>query len=169
MHDIVYHNKETILSYFRNMSKWLKRFMHTLTRQIFMLSIQLFWERLSEAVHATIPKLWVVWSSLFFKEISKNGTRGHGCMFENDKGKQSRFNSCIQLGTVHWLYSILPFGIVVCTFFSTTFLEIAVSPHLSAPTDWYLARGLILFFLYMPNNPSDILTFLTRSLYNLGF
>ena len=32
--------------------------------------------------------LWVVLSSLFFKEISKNGTRGRGCMFARAKGKQ---------------------------------------------------------------------------------
>ena len=31
--------------------------------------------------------LWVVLSSLFFKEISK-GTRGHGRMFARAKGKQ---------------------------------------------------------------------------------
>ena len=29
-------------------------------------------------------------------------------------------------GTVYWSYPILPFGIVACTFFSTTFLEITV-------------------------------------------
>ena len=29
-------------------------------------------------------------------------------------------------GTAHWSYPILPFGIVACTFFPTTFLEIAV-------------------------------------------
>ena len=32
--------------------------------------------------------LWVVLSLLFFKEIWKNGTRGHGLMFESGKGKQ---------------------------------------------------------------------------------
>ena len=31
--------------------------------------------------------LWVVLSSLFFKEICKNGTRGHGYMFAIAKGK----------------------------------------------------------------------------------
>ena len=31
---------------------------------------------------------WVVLSSLFFKEIWKNDTRGHGCMFVSAKGKQ---------------------------------------------------------------------------------
>ena len=34
--------------------------------------------------------LWVVLSSLFFKEIWKNGTRGHGCMFARAKGKQQK-------------------------------------------------------------------------------
>ena len=29
-------------------------------------------------------------------------------------------------GTVYWLYPILPFGIVACTMFPITFLEIAV-------------------------------------------
>ena len=32
--------------------------------------------------------LWVVLNSLFFKQISKNGTRGHGHMFATAKGKQ---------------------------------------------------------------------------------
>ena len=34
--------------------------------------------------------LWVVLSSLFFKEIWKNGTRGHGGMFARAKGKQQK-------------------------------------------------------------------------------
>ena len=34
--------------------------------------------------------LWVVLSSLFFKEIWKNGTRGHGRMFARAKGKQQK-------------------------------------------------------------------------------
>ena len=34
--------------------------------------------------------LWVVLSSLFFKEIWKNGTRGHGRMFARPKGKQEK-------------------------------------------------------------------------------
>ena len=32
--------------------------------------------------------LWVVLNSLFFKEISNNGKRGHGRMFASAKGKQ---------------------------------------------------------------------------------
>ena len=40
--------------------------------------------------------LWVVLSSLFFKEIWKNGTRGHGCMLqvrELKESNKSRFDS----------------------------------------------------------------------------
>ena len=34
--------------------------------------------------------LWVILSSLFFKEIWKNGTWGHGSMFASAKGKQQK-------------------------------------------------------------------------------
>ena len=34
--------------------------------------------------------LWVVFSSLFFKEISKNGKKFHGRMFASAKGKQQK-------------------------------------------------------------------------------
>ena len=34
--------------------------------------------------------LWVVFSSLYLKEISKNGTRGHGRMFASASGKQQK-------------------------------------------------------------------------------
>ena len=34
--------------------------------------------------------LWVVFSSLVFKEISKNGKKGHGRMFASAKGKQQK-------------------------------------------------------------------------------
>ena len=54
-------------------------------------SISLFRERLSKKVHATIPKgIWVVLSSLFFKEFLKNGTRDHGHMFVSAKAKQEK-------------------------------------------------------------------------------
>ena len=36
-------------------------------------------------------------------------------------------------GTVYWSYPILPFGIVVCTLFPTTFLEITANARLSWP------------------------------------
>ena len=35
--------------------------------------------------------LWMVFSSLFFKQIWKNGTRGHGHMFASAKGKQQKW------------------------------------------------------------------------------
>ena len=54
-------------------------------------SIQLFRERLSDKVHATTRKvLWVVLSSLFFKEIWKKGRRGRGHMSASAKGKQQK-------------------------------------------------------------------------------
>ena len=34
--------------------------------------------------------LWVILSSLFFKEISKNGTRSRGRMFASGKEKQQK-------------------------------------------------------------------------------
>ena len=43
------------------------------------------------------PKvLWVVLSSLFFKEFGKNGTRGHGRMFPNAKRKATKVSSTAQ-------------------------------------------------------------------------
>ena len=66
--------------------------------------------------------LCVVLSSLFFEEIWKNGTRGHGRLFASTKGKQQKqVRQLSTSGTVHWPYPILPFGIVACTFFPTTF------------------------------------------------
>ena len=57
--------------------------------------------------------LWVVLSSLFFKEIWKNGKMGHGYMSAG-----AEVGSTVAVwGTVYWSYRILPFGIVACTFF----------------------------------------------------
>ena len=48
-------------------------------------------------------------------------------MFASAKGKQPKEVRQLQSsGTVCWSYPILPFGIVACTFFPTTFPEIAV-------------------------------------------
>ena len=63
----------------------------------FYLSIQLFQERLSEKVHATIPK-GIVGDFEFtvFKEISKNCTRSHGldvCLRVLKESNKSRFDS----------------------------------------------------------------------------
>ena len=55
--------------------------------------------------------------------------RGHGRIFARAKGKQqilSRFDSYSFKTHVYWSHPILPFGIVVCTVFATTFLKIAV-------------------------------------------
>ena len=53
-----------------------------------------------------------------------------------ERGAREAMNICLwvlkesnKLGTVYWSYPILPFGIVACTFFATTFLEIAVYQH----------------------------------------
>ena len=71
--------------------------------------------------------LWVVLSSLFFKEIWKDGTRSRGRVFAGAEGKQLKeVLTATGSGTAYWSYSILPFGIVPCTFLPTTFLEIAI-------------------------------------------
>ena len=64
--------------------------------------------------------LWVVLSVLFFKEIWKNVTGGHGHIFASVKGKQEQYVRELQsLGTVYWSFPIFPFGIVAFTFFPT--------------------------------------------------
>ena len=71
--------------------------------------------------------LWVVLSSLFFKEIWKDGTRGRGRVFARAAGKQLKeVLTATGSGTAYWSYSILPFRIVPCTFLPTTSLEIAI-------------------------------------------
>ena len=69
--------------------------------------------------------LWVVLSSLLFKEIWKNGTRGHGRMFARAKGKRVRQLQCQEQCIDHIPY-YLSYCRVHCTFFPTSFLEIAV-------------------------------------------
>ena len=52
------------------------------------------------------------------------------------------------LGTGYWSYPILPFGIVACTFFPTTFLEIAVnkSTHVTVNTSDILCFVVNFFY-----------------------
>ena len=71
---------------------------------------------------------WVLCSS---KKIWKNWhERPWECVL-SAKGKQPKYVRQLQSsGTVYWSYPILPFGIVACTFFPTTFLEIAVNSKL---------------------------------------
>ena len=90
--------------------------------------IQLFQEKLSEKVHATIPKGIV--GGLKFTVLRRNLQEWHErpwtyvCVCERKATKVS--STATVSGTVYRSYPILPFGIVVCTFFPTTFLEIAV-------------------------------------------
>ena len=67
--------------------------------------------------------LWVVLSSLLFKEIWKNGTRGHGRMFARAKGKRVRQLQCQEQCIDHIPYYLSDCGV---HFFPTSFLEIAV-------------------------------------------
>ena len=62
--------------------------------------------------------LGVVLSSLFFKEICKNGTRGHGLMFAIAKGKQQK--QVLQLKCQEQSIDHIPL-IAACTFFRQPF------------------------------------------------
>ena len=66
--------------------------------------IHLFRERLSEKVHPTAPKGIVGgFEAVFFKEIRKNCTRGHGRLFasaKESKKKKRRFDSYIVRNSV---------------------------------------------------------------------
>ena len=69
----------------------------------------------------------MVLSSLFFKEIWKNGTRGHRRMLMLKEGNNRRFDSYRVRNSVLIISHItFNFGIVASTFFLLTFLEIAV-------------------------------------------
>ena len=69
--------------------------------------------------------LWVVLSLLFFKEIWKNGTRGHGHKFASakEKNNKSRLDSYCRpeqcIGHIPYCHS----GLSRAHFFPTTFLE----------------------------------------------
>ena len=71
----------------------------------------------------SLKVLWVVFSSLFFIEIWKNGMRGHGRMFVTAaKWKQQKWIRQQQSwGKVYRSYPILPFGTVAWTFFRQPF------------------------------------------------
>ena len=98
----------------------------------FSYNVQIFQERLSEEVHATIPKgiicgwLWV--HQLFFKEIWKNGTGDRGHMIANAKGKQQkyRFHSYSVRNSVFIISHIAFVDCCVHNFSDPIFLEIAV-------------------------------------------
>ena len=70
--------------------------------------------------------LWVVLSSLFFKEIARMAREAMDvCLGVLKEGNKVGLTATVS-GTVYWSYPILPFGIAACTFFPTTFLKIAV-------------------------------------------
>ena len=71
--------------------------------------------------------LWVVLSSLFFTEIWKNGTWGHGHTFASAKGKHWQINSTATIVTNSVLIiSHVTFRDCRVHIFPTTFLEIAL-------------------------------------------
>ena len=82
--------------------------------------IQLFRERLSSKVHATIPQSNV--GGFEFTVPQRNFKEGQEKAWTNVcecQRKMSKVGSTATVsGTVYWSYPILPFEIVTCTFFS---------------------------------------------------
>ena len=119
------------LRYFdNNLSRTLKK-----AEIYFKNCIQLFRERLSGKVHATILKGIVGGFEFSFfqrnlKELARKALEM--CLRVLKESNKSTVAVCLSYrqlqspGTVYWSYPILPFGIVACTFFPTTFLEVAV-------------------------------------------
>ena len=103
--------------------------------------------------------LWVVLSSLFFKEIWRNCTRGHGRLFARAKEskKKSRFDSYSVRNSV-LIISHSTFGIVACTFLPTTFLKIAVYRRFRASATQESLRGIwpFAFSRIMPTNSMHV-------------
>ena len=75
---------------------------------------------------------WVLCSLKKFERMAREAM--DVCLRMLKESNNRRFNSYSVsrlskksfVGTAYWSYPILPFGIVACTFFPTTFLEIAV-------------------------------------------
>ena len=91
--------------------------------------IQLFRERLSGKVHATILK-GIVGGFEFscfqrnLKELARKAM--NMCLRVLKESNKSSLRQLQSSGTVYWSYPIFPFEIVACTFLPTKFLEIAV-------------------------------------------
>ena len=79
-------------------------------------------------VHATIPKGIV--GGFEFTVLRRNLKEWHErprtYVYQCERKATKLDSTATVSGTVYWPYPILPFGIVACTFFPTTFLEIAV-------------------------------------------
>ena len=84
--------------------------------------------------------LWVVLNDQFSNEIWKNDTRDHWRKFVSTNGKQQKYFKQLhcQEQCIDHISHILPFGIVACTVFPTTFLKIAVNSLLSLRRPWYV-------------------------------
>ena len=107
-----------------------------------------YFERLSEKSALDNPErycgwFWVHRSSEYLKEWHERSRPGRIFASAIKKSNKSRFDSTATVVRNSVLIiSILPFRIVVCTFFPTTFLEIAVfsAGHLSwsrgSPLSW---------------------------------
>ena len=97
--------------------------------------IQLFRERLSGKVHATILKgIMGGFEFPFFQRNLKELVREAMEMCLRELKESNKVGSTATVsGTVYWSYPILPFGIVACTVFTTTFLEIAVYKKSNSP------------------------------------
>ena len=68
-------------------------------------------------------RFWVHRSSKKFERMAREAM--NVCSRVLKESNKSRSKATVS-GTVNWSYPILPFGIVACTFFPTTFLEVAV-------------------------------------------
>ena len=94
----------------------------------FRLVYSYFEKVVSEKVHATILKGIV--GSFEFTFLQRNLKECHERPWTyvcECSRKATKAGSTLTVsGTVYWSYPILPFGIVACTFFPTTFLETAV-------------------------------------------
>ena len=86
--------------------------------------------------------LWVALRSLLLKEIiSKNGTRGHGCMFLNAKGKQQRSFYSVRNSVL--IISHITFWDCRMHIFQITFHKIAVYTNGSSCAPLSKILGLV--------------------------
>ena len=115
--------------------------------------IQLFRERLSERCAWQARKvLWMVVSSLFFKEIWSNGKRSHGRMLVRDKGSnKSRLDSYIVRNRV-LIISNITFRDCRVHILSDNLLEIAVYKVVLTQLLFTFVRNLLIF----PNRKSKL-------------
>ena len=89
----------------------------------YRLEIQLFKERLSEKVHATIQKGIVggFESTVLQRNLQEWHERPWTYVCDCKKKASKVSSTATVSGTVYWSYPMLPFGIVACTFFRQPF------------------------------------------------